>query len=96
LLFVNPGVAQQQVPPESHPPAQSALPNSAIQKQIENKIANDPALHSVNVKVNVDESSIVLSGTVDTEQQHNLVLRAAQSFAGDRPIDDRIQVRGKT
>jgi osmotically-inducible protein OsmY len=96
LLLVNPAIAQQQGPPHSNPPAQSALPNSALQHQIEDKVAHEPALHGTDIKINVENTSVSLTGTVDTEQQHNLALGIAQSLAGDRTIDDKIQVRGKT
>lgn len=89
-------MALQQVPPDTHPPGQSAAPNSTVQGQIEDKIAHEPALHGTNVKVSVEETSVTLTGTVDTEQQHALALRIAQSFAGDRPIEDKIQVRART
>jgi osmotically-inducible protein OsmY len=38
----------------------------------------------------------VLSGTVDDERQHDLALRIAQSYAGDRRIVDNIQIGQRT
>jgi osmotically-inducible protein OsmY len=35
----------------------------------------------------------MLTGSVDTERQHNLALRIAQSYAGDRKIADKIKIR---
>ena len=84
-----------QMPPDTHAPATPALSNSQVQQQLEKKIAEDPGLTGSNVSVTVDDHGIVLSGTVESEQQHQLALRAAQSVAGDRPIDDKIQVHGK-
>lgn len=84
-----------QMPPDTSAPATPALPNAEIQQQIQKKISTDPSLADANVTVNVDDHGVVLTGIVDTEAQHQAALTAAQSLAGDRPIDDKIQVRGK-
>jgi osmotically-inducible protein OsmY len=84
-----------QMPPDTHAPATPALSNFEVQQQLEKKIAEEPGLTGSNVAVTVDDHGIVLSGTVESEQQHQLALRAAQSLAGDRPIDDKLQVRSK-
>jgi hyperosmotically inducible protein len=84
-----------QMPPDTHAPATPALSNTEVQQQLEKKIAGEPGLTGSNVSVTVDDHGIVLSGTVESEQQHQLALRTAQSLAGDRPIDDKLQVRSK-
>ncbi len=84
-----------QMPPDSDAPATPPVANADIQQQIQKKIDNDPALGQANVSVDVDDHGVTLTGTVDNEQQHQAALRAAQSLAGDRPIDDKIQIRGK-
>jgi osmotically-inducible protein OsmY len=83
------------MPPDTHAPATPALSNAEVQQQLEKKIADEPGLTGSNVSVTVDDHGIVLSGTVESEQQHQLALRAAQSLAGDRPIDDKLQVHGR-
>jgi osmotically-inducible protein OsmY len=83
------------MPPDTQAPATPAMSNAEVQQQLEKRISEDPGLVGSNVSVSVDDRSIVLSGTVESEQQHQLALRAAQSVAGDRPIDDKLQVRGK-
>jgi hyperosmotically inducible periplasmic protein len=85
-----------QMPPDSHaPPASPELSSSEIQKQIEKKISDEPGLAGANVSVTVDDHGVSLAGTVDSQKQHDLAMRAAQSVAGDRPIDDKLQIRGK-
>ena len=48
------------------------------------------------VKATVDDKAVVLSGTVETEKQHALALRIAESYAGERGIKDKITIRGTT
>ena len=48
------------------------------------------------VKATVDDKAVVLSGTVETERQHALALRIAESYAGERGIKDKITIRGTT
>jgi osmotically-inducible protein OsmY len=84
-----------QMPPDTQAPATPALTNSDIQQQIQKKISDEPGLAGANVSVSVDDRSIVLTGTVDSQEQHDLVLKMAQSVAGDRPIDDKLQIRSK-
>jgi osmotically-inducible protein OsmY len=35
---------------------------------------------------------VILTGTVASEEQHDLALRIAQSYAGDRKIVDKIKL----
>jgi len=57
---------------------------------------SEPALANTNVSVKADESAVVLTGTVDSEKQHDLAVRIAQSFAGDRQVVDKITIRQQT
>jgi hypothetical protein len=52
-----------------------------VQQQIQNKLTAEPLPVQTNVKVHVDDASVVLSGTVDDERQHSLALQIAQSYA---------------
>ena len=84
-----------QMPPDGRAPATPPVSNMDMQKQIQKRISDDPALAQANVSVNVDDHGVTLTGTVDSEEQHQAALKAAQALAGDHPIDDKIQVRGK-
>ena len=84
-----------QMPPDTKAPATPALSSSEIQQQIQKKVSEEPLLAGANVSVSVDDRSVVLTGTVDSQEQHDLALKMAQSVAGDRPIDDKLQIRGK-
>ena len=50
---------------------------------------------NTDVKVKTTETSVTLHGTVDTERQHQIALRVAQSYAGDRKIVDNISLRSQ-
>ena len=84
-----------QMPPDGRAPATPPISNMDMQKQIQQRISDDPSLAEANVSVNVDDHGVLLTGTVDSEAQHQAALQAAQALAGDRPIDDKIQIRSK-
>jgi hypothetical protein len=84
----------QQMPPDTQAPAPRPLSSAEVQDQIQKQLDGDPALDGTAVKASVDESTVVLSGTVETERQHALALRIADSYAGGRRIRDKITVRG--
>ena len=87
--------APGQMPPDTAAPATPAVTNAEVQQQIQKKISDEPGLTGANVSVTVDDRSIVLTGTVDSQEQHDLAMKMAQSVAGDRPIDDKLQIRNK-
>jgi osmotically-inducible protein OsmY len=98
---VSPTFSQEQVPKEQMPPDQQAPPPrlstpEKIQQQIEQQLNSEPALQNSKVSVRVDEDLVILNGTVSSEQQRDLALRIAQSYAGDRKIVDKIQVTQQT
>ena len=98
---VSPRLSQEQIPREQMPPDQQAPPPrlstpEKVQQQIEQRLNAEPALQNSKVSVHVDEDLLILNGTVSSEQQHDLALRIAQSYAGDRKIVDKIQVTQQT
>jgi hypothetical protein len=86
-----------QMPPDTHAPAPvpQGLTNAEAQQQMETKLADEPGLAGTSVSVTVDDQSVSLSGMVDSELQHDLAMRIARSYAGNRRIDDKIQVRDR-
>ncbi len=84
----NPG---QQMPPEMAAPQ---TPTSAgIARQIQQKLDTEPILKAANLRVAVDDSSVTLTGVVDNEQEHQIALAIAASYAGKRNIVDHIKIR---
>ncbi len=86
--------APQQAPPEQQAPR--ALSTPEVQHQIQQGLNSQPELRSSDVGVHVDENSVILTGSVQSEQQHDLALRIAESYAGDRKIVDKIKLTQTT
>ena len=87
---------RQQMPPDQETQPSQGLSTAQVQQQIEQGLNSEPALANTNVSVKADESAVVLTGTVDSEKQHDLAVRIAQSFAGDRQVVDKITIRQQT
>lgn len=80
------------MPPDTRAPAHH-LSTEQVQAAIQDKLATEPILASTGVKALVDEKSVVLTGTVENDDQHELALRIASSYAGDREIVDNLETR---
>ena len=81
-------------PDQNAPPEELSTPE--VQQQIQQGLNSEPMLRNSNVGVHVDENSVILTGTVSSEEQHDLALRFAQSYAGDRKIVDKIKLTQQT
>ncbi len=86
------GQRSPRTPPDEQAPP-SVSPSAQVAQEITHRISQEPALANANLDAKVDESSVVLSGTVDTQGQHDMALRIAQSYAGDRNLVDKIKVK---
>jgi osmotically-inducible protein OsmY len=90
----------EQMPPDQMSPDRDTspqrVPTAEVQQQIQQGLSSQPSLHETKIDVRVTEASVFLAGTVDSEAQHELVLRVAGSYAGDRQIIDKIKVRQQT
>ena len=85
-----------QMPPDQKAPPPRALSTTEVEQQIQDHFNAEPALANSNVGIKADESSVVLTGTVNSDVQHALALRIAQSYAGDRQVVDKIKLRQQT
>jgi len=86
----------QPTPPDQEAPRSRRLSSTEARQQIAEHLNSEPALENTNVDVKVDQDSVELKGTVSTAEQHDLALRIAQSYAGDRKIVDKIKLRRQT
>jgi osmotically-inducible protein OsmY len=84
------------MPPDTKAPPPRRLSNAQIEQQIQDKLKSESELANTNVSVKADGKSVQLSGTVDTDHQHDLALRIAAVYSGDRTVVDKIQVRRQT
>ncbi len=83
------------MPPDTKAPSPRGLSAAEIAKQIQEKLNSEPGLVNTQIGVNTNAKSVTLTGSVETERQHDLALRIAQSYAGDRKIVDKIKIRGQ-
>ncbi len=89
------GGTQQEMPPDTKAPPPRGLSAAKVGQQIQDKLKSEPALANTKLGVKANAKSVTLTGLVDTERQHDLALRIAQSYAGDRKIVDKIKIRGQ-
>ncbi len=86
-------------PQAQHPPVlpeqQSQMTSSDIQQQIQLTIAEDPTLKDATIRAKVDDQSITLTGTAQSETQHRRVLQTVQPYTGQRKVVDKIVVKEK-
>ncbi len=68
--------------------------NGALQSQIENALRNEPTLGGSHILVNVSIESIDLGGTVGSSKDKQTVERIAQSFDGNRKLNDNLMITG--
>ena len=66
-----------------------------LQSQIENAIRNEPSLSNSHVVVNVSAESIDLTGTVSSSKDKQNAERIAQSFDGNRKLNDTLMITGQ-
>jgi CBS domain-containing protein len=84
------------MPPDQEAPRQpQTLSTPEVRQQIQQGLNSEPALRNSKVGVHVDENSVILTGTVSTEEQHDLAVQIAQSYAGDRKTSIRSSSRSK-
>jgi len=74
-------------------PQDKAEVNSRIQSQLSSVFSGDPSLSGASVDTNVDDVAITLTGSVQSEGQHQRVLALASQFAQYRKIVDKIVVK---
>ena len=87
----------QTVPSDAaaNPPAPANQNDAMLQSQIENAIRNEPSLNASHVVVNVSPESIDLSGTVGSGKDKLNAERIAQSFDGNRKMNDTLLITGQ-
>ena len=70
-------------------------PPAEVASQIEAALHDDPALAKNPIVVSVDETQIVLNGTVANRMQKRTAGRIAASFAVNRKMVDKLVVRSE-
>jgi osmotically-inducible protein OsmY len=76
------------MPPDTKAPAHTQLSTKQVQQQIQNKLDDEPVLKG-SLIATVDDTKVVLRGEVAEQQQRDVAIRIARSYAGDRKVVDK-------
>jgi hypothetical protein len=87
---------REEMPPDMQAPAPETASAGQVEQQIMQHLSSEPTLAHTSVGAKVDERSVLLTGTVDTQTEHDVAVRIAQSYAGGRKIVDKINIRQQT
>ena len=90
------------LPPDTAapPPSQNAgkqkpqpgVSSDEARSEIQQKLQAERGLSSRNINVEVMKDAIVLSGSVPTENDRAVAQRIAQSYAGDKRVENRVVI----
>jgi osmotically-inducible protein OsmY len=84
------------MPPDTKAPAHTKLTSEQVQQEIQNKLDDEPALKGFSLIATADDGNVVLTGEVADNEQRYLAIRIAGSYAGNRKVVDKIQMRSDT
>ena len=88
--------AQASLQQSSYPQAQSSwdLTTPEVQRLIEERLNSESALENTRIVVKTDDGAVWLTGKAASERQRQLASEIAKAFAGNRRIENQIEVRG--
>jgi osmotically-inducible protein OsmY len=89
-------IPREQLPPDMEGPSSETMSADRVQQQIMLHLGSEPTLVGTNVNANVNDDLVVLTGSVNTQTEHDVAVRIAQSYAGDRKVIDKIQIQHQT
>jgi|SRR5579872_1765037 len=89
-VFPDPQSQARDMPPDSGAPAPQQISTEQAETQIQDHLKSEPILKDADLRAKVDDTSVVLSGAIDTEQQREVALRVAKSYSGERHIVDKM------
>ena len=73
--------------------AKTALGNGAITAKIKSKMTLDDTLDAIKIDVDTSNGVVTLTGTVNSDAQHQRVVQLAKETDGVRDVVDRITVK---
>ena len=82
------------MPPDTTAPPRE-LSNFEVQQQIQNKLSSEPVLKNNQLSAEVTDDEVVVSGTTDSQAERDVALRIAESYAGERPVVNKVEIKGK-
>lgn len=86
----------QQMPPDEKAPPPHGASAKETEHRVQHALDSEPTLSKSHLEAKANQDSVVLTGTVATEEQRDLAVRIAQSQAADRKIVDKIKVRQRS
>jgi osmotically-inducible protein OsmY len=97
----DPMAPNAQVSPENTSQMDQSMPslqnkaagNERIQNNLQSAFDDDPGLSGAEVAANVDDESIILTGTVQSYLQHQRVLQLVSAYSSYREIVDNVTVQ---
>jgi osmotically-inducible protein OsmY len=69
--------------------------SNTLRSQIDSALKSDPTLSGAQVSVDVNDTQITLSGSVPSGKEKQTAVRIAQSYAGNRRVNDKVTLAGK-
>jgi len=84
---------RKQMPPDTKAPPARSRSSRELEGRLVHQFREEPMLSGTNIDARVDDRSVVLIGSVDTLEQHDLAVQIAQSNAAGRKILDRVDVK---
>ena len=82
----------QESPTPAHPQDKSEA-NSLMESNLRSAFSGDPSLSGADIQTSVDDVSITLTGSVQSEGQHRRALALTAQFATYRKIVDKITIK---
>jgi osmotically-inducible protein OsmY len=70
------------------------LTTPEVQRLIEDRLTSESALENTRIGVKTDDGAVVLTGKVADDRQRELASEIAKAYAGNRRIENQIEVRG--
>ncbi len=79
----------------SSPTTSGVVDSATLKGQLESAYQAEPTLTGSNIQVNVNDTTVELTGTVPTGKEKTTAKRIAQSYAGNRKVVDKMTVTGR-
>lgn len=87
---------RRSMPPDSQAPPPQQLSSEQVQARISERLRTEQSLSEDQINTEVNDDAVVLKGSVANMAQHDLAVQIAQSYAGNRKVEDHLEVKQRT
>lgn len=84
----------RRMPPDTSAPEHTKLTTAEVEQQIQNKLDDEPSLQGLSLLASVDERTVTLRGKVANDEQRNVAVRIARSYAGPKSSTTSLAITG--